>query len=86
MAAACSGRNVRASSPSSSATAKYACPRQPLRPDTNPAPAPAALDRGILWINLSAPLQERSLRPGDALTLRLAKARTVLTLPAAPKR
>lgn len=60
--------------------------RKPLRPDTNPAPTPGALDRGVFWIDLTAPLHEQRMRPGDTLTLRLAKAQAVLTLPSAPKR
>ena len=60
--------------------------RRPLKPDTDPTPTPGALDRGVFWVDLSGPLREQRMRPGDTLTLRLAKAQAVLKLPAAPPR
>jgi len=60
--------------------------RQPLKPDTNPARTPGALDRGVFWIDLSAALREQKMRPGDTLTLRLAQAQAQLVLPLALRR
>ena len=60
--------------------------RRPLRPDTDPTPTPGALDRGVFWVDLSRPLSEQDMRPGDTLTVRLAKAQASLSLPAAPRR
>ena len=57
-----------------------------LDPLPNPSPAPGALDRGVFWLDLSGPLREQRMRPGDTLTLRLAKSQAVLKLPAAPQR
>jgi hypothetical protein len=59
--------------------------KEPVPPDPRPAP-PGALDRGVFWVDLSAPLHAQLIRPGDTLTLRLAKAQAVLVLPAPPKR
>lgn len=60
--------------------------RRPFPPDTNPTPTPGALDRGLFWIDLSGPLAERTMRPGDTLTVRTAKAQATLALPSAPRR
>jgi hypothetical protein len=59
---------------------------RPLDPDPKLKPAPGALDRGVFWLDLSGPLREQRMRPGDTLTLRLAKSQAVLKLPAAPQR
>jgi hypothetical protein len=60
--------------------------RRRLTPDRDTEPTPGALDRGVFWLDLSGPLRSKSLRPGDQLTLRLAKAQATLTMPAVPGR
>lgn len=60
--------------------------RRPFPPDTDSTPTPGALDRGLFWIDLSGPLAERSMRPGDTLTVRTSKAQASLALPSAPRR
>ena len=60
--------------------------RRPFAPDTDPTPTPGALDRGVFWVDLSGPLGEREMRPGDTLTVRVANAQASLKLPSAPRR
>lgn len=58
---------------------------QPLDPDPDPPP-PGALDRGVFWVDLSQALREGDMRPGDTLTVRVAKAQASLKLPAGTPR
>lgn len=56
--------------------------RRRATPDPDTSPTPGALDRGVFWVDLTTPLQQRAMRPGDKLSLQLAKARAELVLPA----
>lgn len=48
-------------------------------------PSPGALYRSVFWVDLTQPLKDRLLRPGDQLSLRYGNAGTTLSLPAAPR-
>ncbi len=52
-------------------------------PAPSAAPTAGAVDGGVFWVDLGALVRDKTLRPGDALTLRCGDASARVALPAA---